>query len=1407
MAPTKTIPKPTAFDDKPLEDIFIAVLGDSHSAKAFIKDASGSVPLPNTQVNHMNFSIPFPLDAYNIQLVQINEFKASDTQNDADLLNTLAALVATLHMRGQSLRGIVYLLSLASPRIGGAAKSNLDILSKLCDKSGFKNTVFVTPKWSHTTIKSYPNRELQLKRNYLGEFITAGAQYFRHDGSTKSAKDILQALLNVSWVPLHLQTEVVEGGKLIVKSGTSLKLQNNLLTKLKDEIGKKELEDEDDEDNQDERQLFQDRFFQLHMEKIDLLWGLAASSDIEEKFSKMKELVLSSSSTKIFISVFGDSQSATTSFIELLSGSEIDGTNSVQASAVVPFSGKHYRLVNMPSFQGNAGEADTLNNIASYLAALVLGDHKLAGLVYIYEGSSASGINLEMLEQIAGTRAMRNLVVAAPAVTTSVFKPFLAYGAEVIKYNKQSETSAQEVIQAISEKSDEFTSGVLLRIQQEVVHHKKLVADTTAGLKVQALLMEKTLGIEKQLKDLWHKKDHHKGDHVMRKVEIKTSILEYQIACIKQSGRFGAFKDLLMEFENNVSVANAIKQLEAALNKTPIHFPGRFRPSGRLGNLYNAHFQEFGNATDLEGAVKAYDEAIKNIPADHPDLPELQLALGKALEQRFEIFGQQSDISKALDSCREAVQLYTNKSPRKKALALHALGTMFRQRFQRMRETEDIDNSVDCFNQAIFHLEGVSTTSAHGMDIVLGELCGSLVMRGKNRNSASDIDKGIDAINKVIPSLSINHPAYCMLKNQWCSAYAEKAKSLRSITYATEAIMAGEDAVAKSGHNTQEAHYLANLGTAYFYRYELRTEKRKTSEAKSDLEDAKLCFKSAAYCESANLFVRLQAAKEWAKCTFLRKKQPLKAFKCGIQFLPRIAGLALPIKEQHRRLGEIGTMVGDAVAAAADAKDFSLAVEWSEQGRSIVWTQLLQLRTQNHDLQKQEPKLASELQRLSTMLQKLALEEDSSSSALAGSLNLVPKKDHVLQSPEDLAEKWEKLVLSIRKIPKFQNFLLPKKVEELQAAASIGTVIIINAQAKQCDALILSRTAPTDHIKLPITLGKAKELQEDLASLLLNTGLLSRGIWEDAKHAIGHGYKKFRELLPGGETKNQDPLAPILQILWEQVTMPIIKKMKAQKKLPHQLPHIWWCPSGPFAFLPLHAAGSYNKNEDCIRNYFISSYTPTLSALLSTSTSTSSSETVKILAISQANAQGQAALPKTEEEVAKIQTHAKGLSVISLGGSQATVDSVAKEMQDCTWIHLACHGVQRVDDPLKSALILHKGKHLELREIVKMNLPKARFAFLSACQTATGDKLLTDEAVHLAGGMLLVGYQGVIATMWSMKDDDGPVISDLVYAELLKDEQPDHKRAAKALHIAVEHLRKKEGAQLLHWVPFIHIGL
>ncbi|KAI0082963.1 hypothetical protein BDY19DRAFT_981531, partial [Irpex rosettiformis] len=54
------------------------------------------------------------------------------------------------------------------------------------------------------------------------------------------------------------------------------------------------------------------------------------------------------------------------------------------------------------------------------------------------------------------------------------------------------------------------------------------------------------------------------------------------------------------------------------------------------------------------------------------------------------------------------------------------------------------------------------------------------------------------------------------------------------------------------------------------------------------------------------------------------------------------------------------------------------------------------------------------------------------------------------------------------------------------------------------------------------------------------------------------------------------------------------------------------------------------------------------------------------------------------------------------------------------------------------------------------HLPNADLAVLSACQTATGDEKLSEEAVHLAAGMLNIGYKSVIGTMWSISDYIAP---------------------------------------------------
>jgi CHAT domain-containing protein len=222
-----------------------------------------------------------------------------------------------------------------------------------------------------------------------------------------------------------------------------------------------------------------------------------------------------------------------------------------------------------------------------------------------------------------------------------------------------------------------------------------------------------------------------------------------------------------------------------------------------------------------------------------------------------------------------------------------------------------------------------------------------------------------------------------------------------------------------------------------------------------------------------------------------------------------------------------------------------------------------------------------------------------------------------------------------------------------------------------------------------------------------------------------------------------------------------------------------------------------------ISDYVVSSYTPTLTAILELS-EPAVQEDFQVLMVAQASAPGAPPIPKTEDEVQIVHRLTAGSRRMSLMREDATVGRVREGMMESHWIHLACHGHQNPDDPMESGFLLHD-KILKLSEIVKMSLPKADFTFLSACQTAMGDEKVAEESVHLAAGMLLSGCRGVIATTWSIRDNDAPKIAEDVYSRIFEGGKPNRKEATYALHEAVKRLRES-GSQCISWVPFIHIG-
>jgi CHAT domain-containing protein len=80
-------------------------------------------------------------------------------------------------------------------------------------------------------------------------------------------------------------------------------------------------------------------------------------------------------------------------------------------------------------------------------------------------------------------------------------------------------------------------------------------------------------------------------------------------------------------------------------------------------------------------------------------------------------------------------------------------------------------------------------------------------------------------------------------------------------------------------------------------------------------------------------------------------------------------------------------------------------------------------------------------------------------------------------------------------------------------------------------------------------------------------------------------------------------------------------------------------------------------------------------------------------------------------------------------------------------LHLACHGVQDVD-PLSSALVMLQDGRLTIEDMLQLDLPEAVLAYLSACQTAKGDRNTPDQAVHLAAFMLFCDFRSIVGTMW-----------------------------------------------------------
>ena len=199
-------------------------------------------------------------------------------------------------------------------------------------------------------------------------------------------------------------------------------------------------------------------------------------------------------------------------------------------------------------------------------------------------------------------------------------------------------------------------------------------------------------------------------------------------------------------------------------------------------------------------------------------------------------------------------------------------------------------------------------------------------------------------------------------------------------------------------------------------------------------------------------------------------------------------------------------------------------------------------------------------------------------------------------------------------------------------------------------------------------------------------------------------------------------------------------------------PRVWWCPTGDFTFLPLHAAGFGfgTKNTESVSKYAVSSYTPTLSALISARSKISQASRTKVsdlrsLVLCQPTTKGYANLPNTAKELALVESLTPASQLLRMGSgplissnANRTVDEAVAYLKQASILHLACHGHQDRADPLNSGFELNDGR-LTVANLISCHPPKAFLAILSACESAANDHEVPDESLNLSAAMLYAG--------------------------------------------------------------------
>ncbi|MEV5782632.1 CHAT domain-containing protein [Streptomyces sp. NPDC052287] len=885
----------------------------------------------------------------------------------------------------------------------------------------------------------------------------------------------------------------------------------------------------------------------------------------------------------------------------------------------------------------------------------------------------------------------------------------------------------------------------------------------------------------------------------------------------------------------------SVDAVRTALVSTPSRGPSRSNRLNSLGDALLSLFQLHGDSSALAEAVTSFREAVACTEPGRDEGVWARSSLAEALRHhhRWSPDGAPEALDEAAALARE-VLAGVSRRHRLYPRFLSNLALVLTDRHTARSDPADLREAARAARRAV-----AATPAGHPnlvqRNAVLATVRRLELVRAGRRATGLDItDPGgsgtagrLDAGGTPAGAGARGRPA------------RRERRALRAWIRATGQAYAA----------TPEGHALRGL--ALLHHGSALATKAMTDDDARARDAAIALYRRAARDPAMDVSVRVGCARLWALSVLdggggspaYGRAAAMEPYRLAVELLPRTASYRVGRMDRARQLGDFAGLACDAAACALDLADArppgtaaahtgaarakpaaakpeavgataagaepdaaraeasgaeasgaELALRLLEQGRGVLLGQALDARTETSELLNRVPgELASEWRRLLPQLDRPEAAVFTSSEP--GGANDPTAEDPLTgEDRHALAERWERLVEAIRRVPGCEDFLrLPRTEEMLAGIGDTGPVVVVNVSPLRCDALVLHRGRVR-----PVRLEGLRHAEAERRADAFLAAIRATGDHTLPLSAQRDAQAEVRETLGW---------------LWTALAEPVLDALAGWgwpgEDSAGGPGRLWWVPTGPLTALPLHAAGRHEEDGDSLLDRAVCSYAPTVNGLVRARRREAERPTPVrpeptaplIVAVAEAPGSGSPALEGVREEATRL---ARRPGARLLLAEDAVRRSVLDALPRHAWAHFACHAVGALSGAAAGHVVLHDHgtAPLTLSDIARLRLPEAELAYLSACETTSGRREFADEALHITGAFHMAGFTHVVGTLWAVADDTSWEVSERFYAAF----DPSHPfpgHTAHALREAVREIREnvegvRENPSL--WAPYIHVG-